>query len=437
MIQMHVQRRQHVVEMIVLQVGKFVAQHPDMMIVDKRDCPHHLTLGLLPHLFNQFIANQIAKGLRPVGVAALRNQRIELLEQVCVDSYADAAQFAHFGLSPEFQCSSSGANLARVARIGESCYLGHVRMHIPDGFLSLPVWLSLDVTAAAAAALMARRAEPGLEDGLAPRLGVLGAFVFAAQMINFPVAAGTSSHLIGGALLTAAVGPAAASLVLTAILAVQSLVFQDGGLLALGANIVNMAVVGVLAASIPLRSLASHGNWRHAGLFLAGAVSMFSASAMAIAELRLSGVAMSPGVLRTALGVFAVSAILEGLITVAVFEALETLNPSWAASAAATARATRGVENRALGLLGVAAVVLASGGALLASSLPDGLEKFAEQLGIAEQARALVSTPLADYEWQSGSDPVIRKVTAGLAGLAIIYLACHLVAKFVLRRRSS
>lgn len=307
-------------------------------------------------------------------------------------------------------------------------------MHIPDGFLSMPVWLSLDVAAAGSAMVMARRAERGLEEGLAPRLGVLGAFVFAAQMINFPVAAGTSSHLIGGALLTAAVGPAAASLVLTAILAVQALVFQDGGLLALGANVVNMALVGVLAAAIPLRSLASSPGSRAAGLFLAGAVSMFSASAMAIAELRLSGVAMSPGVLRTALGVFVVSAIMEGLITVAVFRAVETLNPSWAES---SAKPRTGGESKVLGLLAVAAVLLASGGALLASSLPDGLERFAEQLGIAGHARGLVATPLADYEWQASSDPIVRKVTAGMAGLIIIYMTCRLVGRLVAARRRS
>lgn len=308
-------------------------------------------------------------------------------------------------------------------------------MHIPDGFLSMPVWLSLDVAAAGAATILARRAERGLDEGLAPRLGVLGAFVFAAQMINFPVAAGTSSHLIGGALLTAALGPAPASLVLIAILAVQALVFQDGGLLALGANVVNMALVGVLAAAIPLRSLAAGpAGSRRLSLFLAGAVSMFSASAMAIAELRLSGVTMSAGVLRTALGVFVISALMEGLITVAVFGAVETLNPSWADRAATKPRAG---EGRVLGLLGVAAVVLASAGALLASSLPDGLERFAEQLGIASQARGLVATPLADYEWQAVSDPIVRKVTAGLAGLTIIYVACRLASRLLARRRSS
>ncbi|MCC6539352.1 MAG: energy-coupling factor ABC transporter permease [Bryobacterales bacterium] len=293
-------------------------------------------------------------------------------------------------------------------------------MHIPDGFLATPVWLGLDVLAAPAAGWLARRAERGLHEGLAPRLGVLGAVVFAAQMINFPVAAGTSSHLIGSALLAATVGPAAAALVMTAILAIQALVFQDGGLLALGANVTNMALAGVLAASIPLR------YWPgRAGLFLAGAASVFTASSLAIVELRLSGVAMSAALLQGAVAVFAISALLEGLITLAVAEALERLQPGWT-----HARRLPGPqENRLLAALGAVAVVLASAGALLASSLPDGLEKFAENLGIAERAHGLLPTPLADYEWQGAPHPVAGKVAAGLAGLVLIYAASRAIAR--------
>jgi cobalt/nickel transport system permease protein len=298
-------------------------------------------------------------------------------------------------------------------------------MHIPDGFLTTPVWLGLDAAAAVAAGVVCRRAERGMDQGAAPRWGVLGAFVFAAQMINFPVAAGASSHLVGGALLTAALGPVAASLVLIAILAIQALVFQDGGLLALGANVTNMALAGVLAAWVPLRYLPGK-----AGLFLAGAASVFTASSLAIAELRLSGVGMSPAVLRTALVVFLVSAVMEGLITAAVMGAIVRMNPDWSGAAR-----PRG-ERRVLGVLGVAAVVLGSAGALLASSLPDGLEKLAENLGISGSAFALMSTPLTDYEWKWVSNPVLGKMAAGLAGIAIIYVACRLAGQFLVRGKT-
>src|SRR3989454_11632567 len=120
-------------------------------------------------------------------------------------------------------------------------------MHIPDGFLSAPVWATLDLAAIPAVGYLARRAQRGLGQTRVPLLGVMGAFVFAAQMINFPVGMGTTGHLVGGALLAFTLGPAAAAVVMSAILAIQALVFQDGGILALGSNIVNMAIVGVLA----------------------------------------------------------------------------------------------------------------------------------------------------------------------------------------------
>ena len=126
-------------------------------------------------------------------------------------------------------------------------------MHIPDGFLSTPVWGTLDVVSAPAVAWVARRAHRDTQDHRIPLLGVMGAFVFAAQMVNFPVGPGTSGHLVGGALLTIVLGPAAASLVLTAILVLQALIFQDGGVLALGANIFNMALVGVASAYLAHR----------------------------------------------------------------------------------------------------------------------------------------------------------------------------------------
>src|SRR3989442_12507840 len=124
-------------------------------------------------------------------------------------------------------------------------------MHIPDGFLATPVWATLDVAAAPAVGYMVRRAQRGFQEERAPLLGVMGAFVFAAQMINFPIGMGTSGHLVGGALLAYALGPSFAVITMTAILAVQAFVFQDGGILALGANVFNMAIAGVLAAYLP------------------------------------------------------------------------------------------------------------------------------------------------------------------------------------------
>src|SRR5260370_10700477 len=124
-------------------------------------------------------------------------------------------------------------------------------MHIPDNFLSTPVWVALDAISIPAAGLMVRRAGREMEDTRVPLMGVMGAFVFAAQMINFPVGLGTSGHLVGGTLLACTLGVAPAALVMTAVIAIQAFVFQDGGLLALGANVFNMAIAAVLAGYLP------------------------------------------------------------------------------------------------------------------------------------------------------------------------------------------
>jgi len=145
-------------------------------------------------------------------------------------------------------------------------------VHIPDGFLSTPVWAAMDVAALPAVAVAVRRAQRSFEDSRIPLLGVMGAFVFAAQMINFPVGVGTSSHLVGGALLAFTLGPAPACVVMAAILAIQSLVFQDGGMLALGANVFNMAIAGVFAGYLPYHWF-GNGPWRRSAIFAGGALS--------------------------------------------------------------------------------------------------------------------------------------------------------------------
>src|SRR5689334_1623120 len=142
-------------------------------------------------------------------------------------------------------------------------------MHIPDNFLSPPVWAAMDVITLPSIGLLVRRAGRELQDTRVPLMGVMGAFVFAAQMINFPVGVGTSGHLVGGALLACTLGPAAASVVMMAILAIQALVFQDGGILALGANVVNMAIAGVFAGYVPYY-LWGRGRTRRAAIFAAG-----------------------------------------------------------------------------------------------------------------------------------------------------------------------
>ena len=301
-------------------------------------------------------------------------------------------------------------------------------MHIPDGFLSTPVWAALDAAAVPSVGYLVRRAQAGFEQSRVPLLGVMGAFVFAAQMINFPVGVGTSGHLVGGALLAFTLGPAAAAVTMTAILAIQALVFQDGGILALGANVVNMAVLGVAAAWIPFHFWGA-GRWRRFAIFGGAALSVLAGAVFAIAELLLSGVRMPAAALGLSLALFVVAALLEGGITLAVVEALEVMHPGFV-------RKPAGARSGVVGALAVAAILLAVVGVLFASSHPDGLEKLAEDIGLASQARNLIATPFADYEAGFLHLPWLRKAAAGMAGLALIFAVCVIFGRMLARKRS-
>jgi cobalt/nickel transport system permease protein len=302
-------------------------------------------------------------------------------------------------------------------------------MHIPDGFLATPVWATLDVAAAPAVGYLARRAQQGLEQSKVPLLGVMGAFVFATQMINFPVGIGTSGHLVGAALLAYTLGPAAAGVVLTAILAVQALVFQDGGVLALGANVINMAIAGMLAGYLPMY-LWGAGRRRRGAIFLGGFLSVLTSAVLALSELLLSGVAMPAAVLRISLGLFAISALLEGAITLAIVEALESINPDFV-------RQPQRSGGRALMGAGLAAIFLAVVGVAFASTHPDGIWRLADMTGIAPHAKALFAAPLADYQMGVLPSAWLRKAGAGLAGLGLIYGACVLCGRLLARQRGA
>jgi len=128
-------------------------------------------------------------------------------------------------------------------------------LHIPDGFLNLPVSLITWVLAIGLIAVSLNRAQAEYKERAVPLMGVCGAFIFAAQMINFPIPGGTSGHLLGGTLAGALLGPWAGSLVMVAVFIVQGVLFQDGGLTVLGANIFNMGLIGTFAGYYLYRTI--------------------------------------------------------------------------------------------------------------------------------------------------------------------------------------
>jgi len=199
-------------------------------------------------------------------------------------------------------------------------------MHIPDGFVSAPINAATYLASAGACVYASKRAARNLGERQVPLLGVTAAFVFAAQMLNFPVAGGTSGHFLGAVLAAALLGPWNACLVMAVVLIIQCLGFADGGLTALGTNIFNMGIVGGLGGGFifeALRRVLPHGR---AG-FLASAgiaswLSVVMASTACAIELALSGTSPLGVVLPAMAGVHAVIGVGEALITAAALSAV-------------------------------------------------------------------------------------------------------------------
>jgi cobalt/nickel transport system permease protein len=195
-------------------------------------------------------------------------------------------------------------------------------MHIPDGFISTPVAVAGIAVAAGSVAYAVKATNKKMGEKQVPLMGVLAAFIFAAQMLNFPVAGGTSGHLVGAALAAILLGPSPALLIMTCVLIVQSLVFQDGGLLALGANIFNMGIVPCFVGYYLYKGIASPFHKRKLGIMVgsgvAAWVTVVIASVFCAVELAISGTVPLRVALPAMAGVHAVIGIGEGLITAAV-----------------------------------------------------------------------------------------------------------------------
>lgn len=199
-------------------------------------------------------------------------------------------------------------------------------MHIPDGFLNAATVATTYAVSVGGIGNAVRIANKKLGEKHIPLMGILAAFIFAAQMLNFPVAGGTSGHIIGAALVAILLGPWAAVIIMSAVLIAQSLIFQDGGLLALGANIFNMGIVAGFSAYYIYKLaglvLGDSGRGRLASGFIAAWGSVVLSSITCAIELAISGVSPLGVVLPAMTGVHAFIGIGEGLITVAVLSVI-------------------------------------------------------------------------------------------------------------------
>ncbi len=307
-------------------------------------------------------------------------------------------------------------------------------MHIPDGFLSLGVALIGWLLAAIGVGIALWRSREALGERQVPLMGVLAAFIFAAQMLNFTVAGGTSGHLIGGALAAILLGPWAAVLTMTTVVAVQALLFQDGGLLVMGANITNMAIIAPLVAYglyRGVRLLAGERRWGvWAGGFAAAWASVVVAAVACAIELGFSGTSPIGIALPAMAGIHVLIGIGEGLITLGALALVAAARPDLLAGE--RAQAPGGLRWALTGLAVALVLTLLSP---LASPHPDGLERVAEDLGFIEAAQDAPYTVIPDYVFPGISNEALATIAAGIAGTLIVFgIAVGLAALYRRRR---
>ena len=308
-------------------------------------------------------------------------------------------------------------------------------MHIPDGFLNPATCAGAALLAGAGLAAASRKVTAGWNDRTVPLLGVMSAFVFAGQMVNFPVAGGTSGHLLGGVLAAVLLGPHAAAMILTVVVAVQCLFFQDGGVTALGANALNMALVGVYGGyavfSVATKLVPGpRGRW--IGIAFGSWCSVLLAATACSLELAASGTAPLHLVLPAMLITHTAIGIGEASITLGVVSFVARVRPDliYRHPPLATPLPARTLLLTGLAAsLGVAVLLVP-----LASSLPDGLEKVAETLPFATRGEAVLPSLLADYQLPGIGSPVLSAILAAVVGtllcLAVGWGAARLVARW-------
>jgi cobalt/nickel transport system permease protein len=200
-------------------------------------------------------------------------------------------------------------------------------MHIPDGFLSTPVVLTLWVITLLVVGYSLRKTNNQITEKHIPLMGVLAAFVFAAQMVNIPVAVGTSGHFLGGILVVIFLGPWAGAVIMTTIFIVQAVLFQDGGILALGANIFNMGLIGTVMGYYLYTGLLKVLKTRSISAAVAAWATIVMASTACAVELVLSGTAPFKVVVPAMIGIHVIIGIIEAVVTVVIFSAVVKTRP--------------------------------------------------------------------------------------------------------------
>ncbi|MEU6844479.1 energy-coupling factor ABC transporter permease [Streptomyces sp. NPDC046716] len=339
-------------------------------------------------------------------------------------------------------------------------------MHVPDGFINAPVSAAAGVVAAGAVAVSLRGARRELDERTAPLAGLVAAFIFAVQMLNFPVAAGTSGHLLGGALAAILVGPYTGVLCVSVVLLMQGVLFADGGLTALGVNITDMAITTTVVAYLVFRGLVKVLPRGRRSItvasFAAALLSVPAAAVVFTLIYAIGGTAdVSLGKVATAMvGVHVLIGIGEAVITALTVGAVVAVRPDLVygargltaplklkvggelvdAPAAPAAAPVAARSHRKIWITGLlASLVLAGFVSFYASANPDGLEKVAHDHGIDKKAEKHASSdsPLADYGVKDVTDARLSGGLAGVIGVGVTVVAGSGIFWAVRRRRTS
>lgn len=304
-------------------------------------------------------------------------------------------------------------------------------MHIPDGFIDAKTAIAAAALSAAGVGTALRQARRHMPRRTVPLMGLAAAFIFAAQMLNFPVGAGTSGHLVGAVLAAVLLGPTAAVIVMTAVLSVQCLLFADGGVSALGANIFNMAIIG---------SIGGYGIYAAVHRFCGGARGRLMAAAFAswcstvlasiccAGELAWSGTVPWSAGFPAMAGVHMVIGLGEALITAMVIAAVDRAGFR---SQADELAAPSGGRRELLVFGSLIALGLALFVSPFASPWPDGLEKVAAMLGFGHKASAqpVLASPFADYRIPGVTSAPAATALAGAVGTVVAFLLSFSLAR--------
>jgi cobalt/nickel transport system permease protein len=325
-------------------------------------------------------------------------------------------------------------------------------MHAPDGFFSVGLSIAGWIIAAAMIGLALRNTRNQLGERQIPLMGILAAAIFAGQMLNFSIPGGTSGHLLGGALAAILLGPWAGVLVITAVVAVQGLLFQDGGLLVMGLNIINMGIVtsfvGYFTYKLVTRIVRGKAGIIAGGL-AGGWLSLLVTSAFAAVELALSGTSPLSFALPAMVGVHALIGIGEGALTVSALLFILATRPDLVTGEEAPGQRSAGWVLGGL-LVALAITLLAP----LASPYSDGMERVAEAFNnptAVEQAPVGFAVPegqaffgefreapyqiLPDYTVPFLGEGGASTIAAGMIGVILVFGLAYGAAWLIKRLR--